>query len=683
VTPELGRDFEPADDRLGGANLVVVSHSLWRRRLGADSAIIGRDLTLDDDRFTVVGVMPAGFENVLTPSAEIWALLQYDPSLPTTGREWGHHLRMVGRTRSGVALDQVHRDLAAIAAAPVAEFSRPRWASMAQGFTVSSLEEEVTREVRPALLAVLGAVFLLLGIASVNVTNLFLARAGERRGEFAMRAALGAGRTRLVRQSLIESLVLALLSGAAGLGIAQLGIKALVALSPPGLPRVDAIRIDGAVFGFGLALTTLLGLLVGLVPAHSTARTDLVSGLERGSGRMAAGQGALRAALVVAEVALALVLLVGAGLLFRSLGRLFAVAPGFVPAKLLTMQVQTSGHRLQAPGATGRFFDQALAAVRQVPGVRSADFTSQLPLSGEVDKYGVQFESNTEVDPRLDRGVFRAAVTPGYLPTLGIPLVRGRLLEAGDRATAPPVALISEGFARRKFPATDPIGQRMHVGSTDRPWYTVVGVVGDVKHTSLAIGQGDAVYLTPDQWYFEDSPRWLVVRTDGDPLPLAEPIKRAIWSVDKDQPIVRIATMDQLVTASAAERRFALIVFEAFALVALALAAIGIYGVMSGNVTERTRELGVRSALGASRASILGMVIRQGMSLTAVGAVIGLGGAVLGSRALESLLFGVTRLDPMAYLGVTALLAGVAMVACGVPAWRAARVDPSTTLRTE
>jgi putative ABC transport system permease protein len=683
VLPALGRDFQTADDRFHGPNVVILSDGLWRRRFGGDGTIVGRQVTLNDSSHTVVGVMPGAFENVLAPSAEIWAPLQYDISLPPQGREWGHHLRMVGRLRPGVGTDHAARELDTIAHTPVAEFSRVPWASLKQGLTVNALQDDVTRGVKPALVAVLGAVLLVLVIACVNVTNLLLARGAERRGEFAMRAALGAGRGRLIRQLLTESLLLALIGGALGMVVAQLGVRAFVALSPRGLPRAGAIRIDETVFAFGLGITTAIGLVVGLIPALHASRDDLHVGLQQSSRRTAGSHRLTRSTLVVVEVALALVLLVSAGLLLRSLERLFAVAPGFDASHLLTMQVQTSGHRFDDDLAIRRFFAQALDAVRQVPGVASAAFTSQLPLSGDFEKYGVHFESSRNDDPNEDGSALRYAVSPGYFETMGIPLGRGRLLDAHDVAGKPVAVLINESFARRKFPGQDPIGQRVHIGSTDQPWDTIVGVVGDVKHTSLAVSQADAAYTTTAQWYFPDNPLWLVVRARGDAAALAPAVRNAIWSVDKDQPIVRVATMDDLVAASAAERRFALILFEAFALVALVLAATGIYGVMSGSVTERTREIGVRSALGASRRDILVLVVRQGMTLTGLGVAIGVAGAAAATQAIVAMLFRVSPLDPVTYLGVIALVAGAAMLACGVPAWRAARVDPASTLRAE
>jgi putative ABC transport system permease protein len=377
-------------------------------------------------------------------------------------------------------------------------------------------------------------------------------------------------------------------------------------------------------------------------------------------------------------VALAIVLLVSAGLLYRSLERLFAVPPGFDAAHLLAMQLQYNGHRYDADSARYRFLAQALEAVRRVPGVGSAAFTSLLPLSGDRnDTYGASFEDRRSYD------TFRYVATPGYCQTMGIALRRGRLLDEHDAAGAPLAVLIGESLARSQFPGQDPVGRRMHVGGGNGPWYTIVGVVGDVKQGSLADSQANAVYITPTQSWFVDDAMSLVVRARGDVAMLAPAIKNAMWSVDKHQPIVRVATMDALLARSESQRRFAMIVFEAFALVALLLAATGVYGVLSGNVTERMREIGVRSALGASRGDILALVVRQGLSLTSLGVAIGLMGAAAASRALVTLLFGVSRLDPVTYLGVIALAAGVSAIACWVPAWRAARVDPAITLRAE
>ena len=686
VAPALGRDFQAADDILHGPKVVIVSNGVWRRRFGADNTIIGRDIKLDDDPYTVIGIMPAGFDNVLAPSAEFWSPLQYDNGniVSQQTREWGHHLRMVGRLKTGVSMLQARNDLARIAHTPVSEFPRPPWASLDHGFIANSLRSDLASGVKPALVAISGAVLLVLLIACVNVTNLLLARGAQRRGEFAMRAALGAGRWRLVRQLLAESLLLATLGGALGMMVAQFGVRALVALSPPELPRVDAIRLDGTVFVFALGISALIGLVGGLIPARQASRGDLHMGLQQSSARTAGGQQLTRRTLVVTEFAIALVLLVSAGVLVRSLQRLFAIDPGFDAAHVLTMQVQESGHRFDDDSARARFFTQALEAVRQVPGVASAAFTSQLPLSGDYESFGVQFAA----DPNDNSEVgLRYAVSPGYFEAMRIPLRRGRVLDEHDGVGAPLAVLLSESFARRKFPGQDPLGQRLRVGPdigrADRPWGTVVGVVGDVKQASLALSDSDAFYTSTTQYAWVDSVQSLVARMRGDAAANTRAIKNAIWSVDRDQPVVRVATMDSLLAKSEAERHFVLILFEAFGLVALVLAATGIYGVLSGSVTERMREIGVRVAVGATRGDILALVIRQGLMLTAFGIVIGLAGAMAASQALITLLFGVSGLDPATYFGVIVLLTGVSLIACGFPAWRAAQIDPANTLRAE
>jgi putative ABC transport system permease protein len=685
VSATLGRDFNPADDVLNGPKVVILSNGLWRR-FGADNAIVGRQVKLNDDSYTVIGVMPAQFDNVLLPSANAWAPLQYDrtnaASIET--REWGHHLQMIGRLRRGVNIGQARSDLDRIARTSIPEFPRPSWASIKDGVATNSLQDDVTSGVKPALLAVLGAVVLLLLIACVNVTNLLLARGAQRRGEFAMRAALGAARSRLVRQLLTESLLLAALGGAFGLMTAQFGVRALVAFSPAELPRVNAMHVDSAVFGFAFGITLLVGFGVGLIPALNASRGDLHIGAQESSKRTASGHRFTLRTLVVAEVALALVLLVSAGLLFRSLQRLFAIDPGFEASHVLTMQVQEASRRYDTDNARARFLSQVLDAVRQLPGITTAALTSQLPLSGDSESYGIQFE--TDATGNGDNG-FRYAVSPDYFETMHIPLRRGRLLNDHDVIGAPQAVLISESFAKRKFPNQDPLGQRVRIGPdighADRPWGTIVGVVGDVRQASLALNDSDAFYTSSTQWSWVDNVQSLVVRTRGDAAALAPAVRQAVWSVDKDQPIVRVATMDNLLAKSEAERRFVLVLFEAFGLVGLALAATGIYGVLSGSVTERTREIGVRVALGATPGNILGLIVRQGMTLTGFGVVIGLGGAAVASRALITLLFAVSRLDPVTYLGVIALLAGVSAIACWVPAWRASQVDPAITLRAE
>jgi putative ABC transport system permease protein len=684
VLPVFGRTFTPDEDRVRGPRVVVVGHRLWQRRWGGDPTLVGRTITLDENHYTVVGVMPSWFENVVAPAAEIWTPLQYDRSLPLDGREWGHHLQMIGRLRPSVGIGQAIGELDTIARNPVPSLVRAPWAALDAGFIVTTLQEDVARVIKPALLAVVGAVALVLVIACVNVTSLLLSRSARVRDEFAMRAALGAPRWRLIAQTLTETLLLSGLGGALGLLAAAAGVRALLAVAPAGLPRVSAIEIDGFVFAFALALTALVGVAVGVIPAVTYASgAALQTAIQRRSGRLTGGRRIAGRALIVVEVALALVLLVGAGLLLRSVQRLFAIPPGFDPAHLLTMQVQTAGTRFRDPVVAHRFFAEALDAVRRVPGVAAAAMTSQLPLSGDFSKYGIVFES-IPVDSREEDGAaFRYGVTPGYFEAMRIPLRRGRVFDERDRAGAANVAIINESFARRKFGDRDPIGQRVRVGSAENAWSTIVGLTGDVKQVSLAASDADAAYVPTTQWYFVDDPLWLVVRLDAGRPPQPGAIVDAIWSVDRNQPVVRVAMMATLVEASAAEQRFALLLFEMFGGAALLLAAIGIYGVLSGSVKERTREIGIRTALGAPRAANVALVLRDAMALAGVGVAIGVVVAAGAAQSLAALLFGVGLLDATTYVGVISLLLGVAATAAALPAARAARVDPAITLRMD
>ncbi|HYK10375.1 MAG TPA: ABC transporter permease [Gemmatimonadales bacterium] len=685
VAPALGMDFDSADDRLRGPAVVILSDGLWRRRFGADREIIGKLVTLDDVPYAVVGVMPAGFEDVLAPSAILWSLLQYDASIPPQSREWGHHLTMVGRLKAGTSLAQATRELDQIARAPVPEFARQDGSLMDGGLVLNPLRDDVVRTVRPALLAVVGAVFLVLVIACVNVTNLLLARGTQRQGEFAMRQAFGASRGRLLRQLLTESLLLSLAGGLLGLFVAKIGIGALLALSPADLPRAGAVAMAGWVFGFAFVVSTVIGIVVGWLPAFRASRTDPATGLQLASRRNVGGRAGIRRALVISEVALAVILLVSAGLLWRSLDHLFSRSPGFDADHVVTMQVQISHTRFRGDTAKHLFYGRALDQVRAVPGVLAAAWTSQLPLSGDNEDYGADLDPGAGAQPRkVD--VYRYAVSPDYFRAMGIPLRSGRLIDETDMrgGTSPRAVVISESFARQEFGGGDPVGHRLRTGGLpSRDADIIVGVVGDVKQTSLALEPPDAMYTATDNWLWADDPLWLVVKTRGDAASLAPAIRRAIWSVDKDQPVVRVATLASVVTASQAQRRFTLTVFEAFALSALALAAIGLYGVLAGAVAERTREMGVRAALGATRSELVGMILSEGGRLVLGGVVLGLIGAALLSRVLASLLFDTPRVDPATYLVVTALLLAVAVVACWVPALRASRVDPIEALRAE
>jgi putative ABC transport system permease protein len=680
VTPALGRDFQASDDVPNGPDVALISYSLWQRSFHGDAGVLGRQIKLDDHPFTVIGVMPKGFESVIAPSAELWAPLQYDTTNiadPNT-REWGHHLNMMARIRAGVTRDAAKQELDSIAKNRVAEFPRVPWATLSQGVVVTSLQEDITRGVKPALLAVFGAVILLLLIACVNVTNLLLARGAQRRGEFAMRTALGAARMRLLRQVLTESLLLAVVGGGLGILLAEIGVRTLVAVSPPGLPRLDSIHIDAAALAFALGITTCVGVMVGFFPALHASRCDMHNGVQQTSQRTAGGNPWVRQSLVVSEVALALVLLVSGGLLLRSLQQLFSINPGFDSSHLLTMQVQTS--RRFPEEVRQRKFEQVLGAVQQVPGVMSATFTNQLPLSDDFEAYGVFFDADSENNGYPS---YRYTITPGYFETMKVPLLRGRLLNDHDGVDAPPVALISESLAKERFPHEEAIGHRIHAGGGEPRFYTIVGIVGGVKQESLAEQNTDAFYTTATQWHWTDNRRSLVVRTQGDPGALAAAVRQAIWSVDKDQPISRVATMDELLSTLASQRHFVLLLFELFGTIAVVLAAVGLYGVLAGSVTERTREIGVRAALGATRRDILALILRQGMAMTVTGVVLGLAGAFVATRALVSMLFGVTRLDPVTYGGVVILLLAISAMACYLPARRATRIDPMIALRHE
>jgi predicted permease len=681
VRPALGAGFDPESDRPGGEHAVVLSDALWRSRFGADPAIAGRTVRLDGASYAVVGVMPEGFRNATDQDARIWTLLQYDPApVSYDTREWGHHLDLVGRVRPGIDPDAARDDLEAIAQAPLADFPRPGWATMAQGFSVRTLRDATTADSRPAMMVVLGAVGLLLVVTCVNLVLLLLARGARRRGEFAMRAALGAGRGRLARYLLTESLVLSALGGLAGIGIAWIGVSVLVTLAPPTLPRLDVIALDGRALAFAAGLATLVGLLVGPTPGLHRAGGGPQAIREAGRGVARRGR-AVRRVLVVTEVAMATVLLVGTGLILHSTLKLFWQPVGFDASGAAVAQVYGTGLE-RGDAATHRFFDQSLESVRALPGVVAAAWTSQLPLGGGVDVYGVTVADGTGVGG-ADGPAYRYVVSPGYFEAMGVRLLRGRALGEDDTTGAPPVAVVSASLARRLFQDADPIGRTFQFGAARPDPYTIVGVVDDVKQVSLASEDADAVYIASHQWHWADRVRWLVVRTADDPMRVVSSARRAIWSVDADQPVVRAQSLAGVVTRSEARRRFVLLVMAAFAGAATALAVIGLYGVVAGMVTERLPEMGVRAALGAPRQRIVGLVVRQGMALTGAGVLVGIVAATAVAETLTALLFQVSTVDAATYVAVASLLLIGAAAACVVPAVRAARVDPVRTLKAE
>jgi putative ABC transport system permease protein len=680
VQPALGRDFTVEENVRGKHLVVILSHGLWQRRFGGETGIVGRPINLNGTDYTVVGVLPRTFESLHSPRAQIWAPLGYETSLAWACRTC-RHLRQIARLKEGVSPERADRELDILSARIVAEHPTDYPTS---GMTVVPFQTQLTREVRPALLAVLGAVGLVLLIACANVSALLLGRALEREGEFAIRGALGAARHRVVRQLLTESVLLSLLGGTAGVALAWWGVKGLAALGPASLPRLQTIGIDGRVLAFTAALSLATGLAFGLVPAFATLRPNLFSAL-RPSGRLTGHRSRrlARAVMVAGEVALALMLLVGAGLLMQSLRRLLEVDPGFDAKGILTLEVQTASPRYQDEAAVRSFYERAAVAVRALPGVENAAWTSQLPLGGNFDRYGVSIDGKPLPNPAEAPSADRYGVTPGYLETMRIPLRRGRTIEPSDAAGVPGVVLINEMFARLGWPGEDPLGKRVQLGGPDAPWRTIVGITGDVRHMSLDERQAPQVYVPEAQWLGADDPMVLVARTRDDPELAAAAVRAAIRALDPDPPILGVATMEDVLSGTAQQRRFAFVLFQVFAGVALLLAGAGIYGVLAGSVTERTREMGIRTALGAPRRGLLALVIRQGLLLTLAGAAVGIVGALVLSRFLQGLLFGVGPQDPVTIAGVVVVLFAVALAACWAPAWRATRVSPLEALKAE
>lgn len=674
-----GRGFDETADRPGGANQVVLSDGFWRRRFAADPSVLGRTLTLDGDAYLVVGIMPEGFQNVLSPAAQVWGLLQYDPLVVSFDtREWGHHLDMVGRRDAGSTHAGLVQELAQVASTPLPEFPRPEWASMQPGLAPQLLRDAVMSGARPASLVLVGAVALLLAVACSNLIVLLLAQDLRRTDELTVRSALGAGRARLVRQILTEKLVLVGAGGVLGVAIADAALGALLAMAPPTLDRLDTVGMDGGTLLAALTLTTSLGVLVGLVPALARSRVP-GNGL-RTVQRTVARSHALTRALVSVEVALALVLLIGTGLLLRSTERLFSVPAGFEPDGIVVMQVHATGLE-RGDQVTHGFWNAALEAVGRLPGVTSAALTNQMPLSGDAEEYGVTPDATGAIAV-APGSAYRYGATPGYLEAMGIEVLEGRSLEAGDVPGATRVAVVSASLAARHFPGESPLGRDLTVGPVELDPYTIVGVVENVKQESLDAETTDAVYVTPEQWHWADRVRWLVVKAD-DPLALVPAIRQAVWSADRNQPIVRVQLLTDLLERSEAQRRFVSSLLTAFALSALLLSAMGLYGVLAGSVTERTREIGVRAALGAPRGRIVSLVVRQGLGLAAIGAVVGVVAASAISGVLSTFMFGVSRHDPLTYLGAALLMLTTASVACWLPAFRASRVDPLDTLRAD
>lgn len=675
VSPRIGAGLDPAEDRAGGSDQVVLSHELWAARFDSDPGVMGRAIELDGVPYEVVGVMPAGFRSVVATEARLWALLQYGSTASFDGREWGHHLGMVGRLRSGVALSAGRGELAEIAARPISEFPRPEWAALQNGLVVTPLRSFVTAEGRGTGLVLLGAAALLMVIACANLAILLVTRGRRRRHELAVRTALGAGRGRLVRQLTTESVLLAALGGALGIGVAVIGGEVALAALPSSLRGLGSGGIDAVTISFSVALALVVGVAGGVLPALAGSRG--VSGISEDAegSRSSAPTRRVAQYLIVAEVALAFVLLVGTGLLARTMQRLLAEPYGIEPANTVVMQVWATG---VAGGDQGvhQFWDQALAAIHAVPGVRAVATSTQLPLSGDWEVFGVVVEGTGRAEGS-DGSALRYSVSPAYHDLMGVPIREGRGLKDTDRAGAPPVAVVSGSLARSLFGEESPLGRELRVGAGGPP-FTIVGIADDVRQGSLTSNVTAAVYTTPHQWHWADRVRWLAVDL-ADPARVDE-VKQAVWSVDPNQSIVGTERLGALVRRSEARRGFVMTVIGLFAAFALLLSGLGLYGVLSLLVTERTREIGIRAALGATRPEIVKLVVGHGMRLSMIGILTGVVTAMLASRTLAALLFGVSALDPLTYVAVTSLFAIVAGMACWVPARKAAKADPLRSL---
>ncbi|MCW5970731.1 MAG: ABC transporter permease [Blastocatellales bacterium] len=679
--PLLGRTFTSEENTPGQNRVVVLSHAFWQRRFGARADIVGQPITLNGVPHTVTGVMPATFkqpEPGIGANPEFWMPLGIDAS--GDGRR-SDFLRVVGRLKDGVSVESARAEMAAIAARLAAEYPGPN-----AGWTVKvlTLHERFVGDVRRALLILLGMVGCLLLIACANVANLLLARAASRAREIAVRAALGAGRMRLVRQFLTESSVLALLGGAAGLLVAFWGVAALVSLAPPNLPRLDEITVNRSVFLFTLGVSLATGMIFGLAPALHATRIELNEALKE-SGRSAGlGRrgGRLRSTVIVAEIALTMIMLVVAGLMIRSFVKLQGVDPGFRPERVLSFQLLLPRTKYPEGPQVAAFFAQLRERLAALPGVESAGAIDAVPLSGGGNMLAFSVEGRPAPPPEQVVDAEAYLVMPGYFSTLGIPLARGEEFSSQHAAETPGVTMINETMARRYFPDEDPIGKRITLGSPQRgPWLEIIGVVRDVKHTDLGAEPYPQMYGA----HAQQPSRLLsfVIRTKSEPLSIVSAVRSEVRSMDADLPLARITTLEQMFSDSIARPRFNTALLAAFAVVGLLLAAVGIYGVIAYGVTERTHEIGVRIALGAGRGDVMNLVIGQGLKLAVMGVGIGAAGALAVARLMSALLFQTGAADPLTFAGVGLLLLGAAALACYLPARRATRVDPMTALRYE
>jgi putative ABC transport system permease protein len=691
VRAALGRVFTREEDVEGGPRIIVISDGLWRRRFGSDPNVVGREVRmgLSGRAVTVVGVMPPGFK---FPPDESEALDYYTPFVAENAKDNADSMNnrgavfipTVAKLRDGVPFEQAAAEVEAIANRLAAQYPDT---SANRRARVVGLHEDLVGQVRPALLMLLGAVGLVLLIACANVANLLLARAASRGREIAVRTALGATRARIARQLLTESLLLSILGGAAGFLLSVWGVEAIIKLSPATVPRLAETSIDGRVFLFALGVSILTGLVFGLAPALQASKTDLAESLKEGGrgGSAGARRSRLRSALVVVEVALSLVLLVGAGLLIKSFRQLVTADPGYSPERVLAVTVALNTQRFADGDSRAGYFREAVARIKGLPGVESAGLTRLLPLGRSDIFNSFQIAGRPPFAPGESRGARSYTVSPEYFRVLSVPLRRGRAFTEADGKNANQVIVINGAFVSRFFPGQEPLGQHVILdGPDDKPLppREVVGVVGNVHFQSFTDEERPEYYIP-----FEQSPSavtQVVVRArGGDAAALTAPVRAALKGVDPNLLIWRTETMDELVGQSVAPQRFNVALLGFFAALAMLLAAVGIYGVMSYMVTQRRHEIGIRMALGAGRGDVLRMVVRQGMLLTLAGLGLGLVGAFALTRLMSSLLYGVSATDPLVFAAVSLLLASVALLASYVPARRATRVDPMVALRYE
>ena len=685
VNPFLGRNFLPQEDREGAGGAVMLSYGLWMRRFGADPAILGKAITLNAKSCTVVGVLPAN----LRPGAEatLYVPIEQWSSVDLRSRDSHPGLRVVGRLKPGGTLAAAQAEMDSLAKALAQHYPK---SNAGHGVNVVEMKGDQVSNIRPTLLLLLGAVGFVLIIACANVANLLLARATARGREFAIRVSLGATRPRVVRQLLAESVLLALGAAALGLLLASWGTRLVLAAAPDYLPRTQEVGIDPPVLLFTLAVSVLTGILFGLAPAFHSSNVHPQECLKEGARGSGGGRHRVEGVFVVVEVGLAVVLLAGAGLMMQSIWRLWRVDPRFNPHNVLTAQVAISPSAMASPTAIRVAYQQMLDRVAGIPGVRSAAICSLLPL-GESDAE-IPYWLGGPTQPPQDQMSMAVnnITTPDYFRVMGIPLLEGRIFANRDTTTSPTVVVIDDVMAKHLFPAQEAIGKQINLSELGT--VQVVGVVGHVKQWGLDSDDTskirDQVYFPftqiPDRFMSEGvTGLTLVVRTSPPPLSVLSAVRAQVAGPTEDQPVYGVKTMEQVISGSLAERRFTMLLLIIFASTALVLAAVGIYGVMSYAVTRRTHELGVRMALGASRRNVLRLVLREGMALAAIGTGVGLAAALALTRFLAGLLYGVRPEDPATLVAAAILLAGIALLACGVPAWRATRVDPMVALRYE